>query len=74
MRRSMCLAIASTLIAGSPAGMTFAQDEQGKQGRHHKFAEFHDLLRQEMVRVDPSLKPVLEKLSELRKHADLDLP
>ena len=31
-------------------------------------AEYHDLLHREMLRIDPSLKPLLEKLSELARH------
>ena len=113
MNRSICLAIASAVIAGSPVVMTFAQDDQGKHGKHHKFAEwldalsadqlaklraartkalnnpdvhaaderrkkadaeFHNLLRQEMLRIDPSLKTMLDKLEELRKYRDTELP
>jgi hypothetical protein len=32
--------------------------------------EYHTLLHREMLKNDPSLAPILEKLSELRKHHD----
>jgi hypothetical protein len=33
--------------------------------------EYHKLLRREMLKIDPSLAPLLDKLSELRSHDDL---
>ena len=33
-------------------------------------AEYRDLLDREMLRIDPSLKPLLDSLGDLRKRAD----
>jgi hypothetical protein len=43
-----------------------AADEHRRQAD----AEYHNLLQREMLRIDPSLKPLLDKVSDLRQHAD----
>jgi hypothetical protein len=44
-----------------------AANEKRKQAD----AEYRELLRTEMLKADPSLKPLLDKINELRKHDDL---
>ena len=97
--------VAIALVASAP--LLSAQDEEARQGKHHKLSEwlrafspeeqaklraahkqalenpdvraaderrkqanadYHDQLHREMLRIDPSLKPLLDKLSDLRRH------
>ena len=44
-----------------------AANEKRKQAD----AEYRELLRAQMLKADPSLKPLLDKIKELRKHDDL---
>ena len=41
-----------------------------EERRRKASAEYHELLDREMLRADPSLKPIIEKVAELRKQVD----
>ena len=44
--------------------------QAANQRRKQASAEYHDLLDKEMLKTDPSLKPLLDAITELRKRTD----
>ena len=44
--------------------------QAANQRRKQAEAEYRELLHKEMLKTDPSLKPLLDKITELKKHAD----
>ncbi|MEY2604881.1 MAG: hypothetical protein QOH31_2690 [Verrucomicrobiota bacterium] len=44
--------------------------QAANEKRKEADAEYREVLRTQMLKVDPSLKPLLDKIKELRKHDD----
>jgi hypothetical protein len=68
----------SLLSGGDRAKLRAAKEEALKdpavqaanQRRKQADAEYLELLHKEMLKTDPSLKPLLDTITELKKHAD----
>jgi hypothetical protein len=58
------------LRAAKKLALKDAAVQAANQRRKNAEAEYHDLLHKEMLKIDPSLKPLLDTITELKKRAD----
>jgi hypothetical protein len=58
------------LRAAKEQALKDAAVQAAKQRRKNAEAEYRELLHKEMLKTDPSLKPLLDTITELKKRAD----